>query len=167
MGSTKPPRGLIIDLITPLRQTGAVDGRGLGQLLDRVLPHVQAVFLASPCAGEGKQLNPSQREDLLDKTLVIVRGRVPVLVWISGETAEETRKTLRLLKKRLGARKYQGQLYWVDTPLLYHSNRGLHGHYQELASLTKMPFLLHNDPDVIRPLGRTLKIGRASCRERV
>jgi dihydrodipicolinate synthase/N-acetylneuraminate lyase len=157
MAVIKLPRGLIVDLITPLKENGAVDGRGLGQHLDRVLPHVQAVLLAGPDAGEGTHLKPSQKEQLLDKTLVIVRGRVPVMMWISGQTEDETRETLRLVEKRLDARKYTGQAYWVDAPLFYHSNRGLCDHYRALASLTKTPFLLYNDPDLIRQLGRPFK----------
>jgi dihydrodipicolinate synthase/N-acetylneuraminate lyase len=157
MAAIKPPRGLIIDLVTPLKENGAVDGRGLGQHLDRVLPHVQAVLLAGPDAGEGTHLKPTQKEQLLDEALVIIRGRVPVMMWLSGETEDETRETLPLLEKRLGARKYTGQVYWVDTPLFYHSNRGLFDHYRRLASLTKMPFLLLNDPSLIRQLGRPFK----------
>jgi dihydrodipicolinate synthase/N-acetylneuraminate lyase len=157
MAAIKPPRGLIIDLITPLKENGDVDGRCLGRHLDRVLPHVQAVLLAGPDAGEGTNLNPSQKEQLLDKTLAIIRGRVPVMMWISGDTGDETRETLLVLEKRLDARKYPGQIYWVDTPLFYHSNRGLFDHYQRLASLTKMPFLLHNDPDLIRHFSRSFK----------
>ncbi len=157
MAAIKAPRGLIIDLITPLKENGDVDGRCLGRHLDRVLPHVQAVLLAGPDAGEGTHLNPSQKEQLLDKTLLIIRGRVPVMMWISGDTGDETRETLLVLEKRLDARKYPGQIYWVDTPLFYHSNRGLFDHYRRLASLTKMPFLLHNDPDLIRQLGRSFK----------
>jgi dihydrodipicolinate synthase/N-acetylneuraminate lyase len=157
MAAIKPPRGLIIDLITPLKEKGAVDGRCLGRHLDRVLPHVQAVLLAGPGAGEGTHLNPSQKEQLLDKTLLIIRGRVPVMMWISGDTEDETRETLFVLEKRLDARKYLGQVYWVDTPIYYHSNRGLFEYYQRLASLTRMPFLLHNDPDLIGQLGRSFK----------
>jgi dihydrodipicolinate synthase/N-acetylneuraminate lyase len=157
MASIKPPRGLIIDLITPLKENGAVDGRGLGQHLDRVLPYVQAVLLAGPDAGEGTHLKPSQKEQLLDKALVIIRGRVPVMMWISGGTEQETRQTLPLLEKRLDSRRYTGQVYWVDTPLFYHSNRGLFDHYQRLASITQKPFLLHNDPNFIRQLGRPFK----------
>jgi dihydrodipicolinate synthase/N-acetylneuraminate lyase len=157
MEALKPPRGLIIDLITPLKEDGAIDGRGLGQLLDRVLPCVQAVLVASPYMGEGEHLNPPKREELFDKTLVVTRGRVPVMAWISGETADETRATLLLLEKRLRARNYTGQVHWVDTPLYYHSNRGLFDHYEDLIALTRSPLLIHNDPDLIRKRGRPFK----------
>ena len=83
-------RGLIIDLITPLSRGGDIDGPGLGWHLDNVLPHVQGLLLASPYVGEGKNLMPAQKEELLEKALVVVRGRVPILFWVSGETVEET-----------------------------------------------------------------------------
>src|SRR4030042_393563 len=86
MGSTKPARGLIIDLITPLRENGSIDGRGLARHLGKVLPCVQGVFLAEPLGGGGKGLGLPQREDLFDKSLVLIQGRVPLWIWISGKT---------------------------------------------------------------------------------
>jgi dihydrodipicolinate synthase/N-acetylneuraminate lyase len=157
MGSTKPARGLIIDLITPLRENGSIDGRGLARHLDRVLPCAQGVFLASPYAGEGRSLDFQQREELFDKSLAVIRGRVPLWIWISGETGDETEEMLHLLEKRLAARHYAGPVFWVDTPLLYHSNRGLFSHYRHLTSLTGLPFILHNDPDLIKDVARPLK----------
>jgi dihydrodipicolinate synthase/N-acetylneuraminate lyase len=157
MADPSPPKGLIIDLITPLKQGGNIDGRGLGRLLDRVLPFVQAVYLASPVAGEGRNLGAMQREELLEKTLVVARGRVPILIWVSQSTEEETQSTLSLLKRRLNKRKYKGPVFWVDTPLYYHSNRGLPLYYQSLSVGVKGPYLLHNDPALIRGLSRPLK----------
>jgi len=165
MAALGTPRGLIIDLITPLRTSGDIDGRGLGQHLDRVLPHVQAVFIASPSMGEGQNLGPEQVEELFEKTLVVARGRVPVLVWISRDTGEKTTETLLLLKKRLDIRKYSGQVFWVDSPLFYHSNRGLPLHYRNLSSMVDDPFLLHNDPELIKHLPRPLK--RANIRSSI
>jgi dihydrodipicolinate synthase/N-acetylneuraminate lyase len=157
MADSSSPKGLLIDLITPLKRGGDIDGRGLGRLLDRVLPFVQAVYLASPLSGEGRNLEAAQREELLDKSIVVTRGRVPVLIWISQGTEEETKTTLFLLKKRIEKRKYTGPVFWVDTPLFYHSNRGLPLHYRNLSIGNKGPYLLHNDPTLIRELARPLK----------
>ncbi|MDP6180558.1 MAG: dihydrodipicolinate synthase family protein, partial [Desulfatiglandales bacterium] len=147
----------IIDLITPLKRNGDIDGRGMGKHLDRVLPHVQALLLASPYMGEGRNLSSTRRNELLEKVLVVVQGRVPILVWISQDTEEKTKETLLLFKKCLELRKYTGQVYWVDTPLYYHSNRGLSLHYQNISSMVKEPLLLHNDPELIKQLANPLK----------
>ncbi len=152
-----PPRGLIIDLITPLKESKSIDGRGLGQHLDRVLPHIQGVWFASPYAAEGERLDAHQREELFDKALVIVRGRLPLWIWITRETGEETEEMIHLLEKRLSARNYTGPIFWVDTPLLYHSNRGLFTHYLRLTALTRVPFMIHNDSELIKGLRSPLK----------
>ena len=157
MEVSRSPRGLIIDLITPLRKGGEIDGNGLGKQLERVLPYVHALFLASPYMGEGNHLKPAQIEELLDRVMVVVRGRVPILVWISRSTEEETRETLVLLKKRLKTQNYTGPVFWVDTPLYYHSNRGLPQYYRNLFATLEDSFILHNDPELIKHLGRPLK----------
>jgi dihydrodipicolinate synthase/N-acetylneuraminate lyase len=151
------PRGLVVDLVTPLKENGEIDGPGLGRHLGRVLPQSHAVLIASPYAGEGINLSPTQREDLLDKTLPVVRGQVPLLVWVSRETEDGTIETLRVLQKGVNARKYIGPVFWVDTPLYYHSNRGLPIHYRTLCTMARRSWVLHNDPELIRQLGRSFK----------
>ena len=150
MAVSSPPRGLIIDVITPLKRGGDIDGRGLGKHLDRILPHAQALLLSSPHIGEGLYLTTEQKEELLEKALVVVRGQVPILFWITGDTGEKTEKTLLILKKRLGARYYTGPVFWADTPLYYHSNRGLPLHYRNLSTMVKEPFVLQNNPELIK-----------------
>ena len=157
MEAPAAPRGLIVDLITPLMTDGTVDGRGLARHLERMSPHVQAILLGSPRAGEGRNLSLEQRSDLLEKALVVIRGRLPLMIWVTGDREEKTRETLVSLKKILEKRKYKGEVFWVDAPLYYHSNRGLPTHYQDLASMVSEPFILHNDPDLIKTLPRTLK----------
>jgi dihydrodipicolinate synthase/N-acetylneuraminate lyase len=107
--------------------------------------------------GEGKYLGTEQREELLEKTLVVVRGRVPVLVWISCETEGKTKETLSNLENRAKKRDYGCQIFWVDAPLYYHSNRGLPSFYQSLLGQSGKPCLLYNDPEMIKGLARPFK----------
>lgn len=157
MQALVPPRGLIVDLITPLKHDRSIDGQGLGHLLDRLSPLAHAVFLASPDTGEGKNLSLAQRLELLEKALVVVRGRIPILFWITQEDEEKTTETLLGLKKTLERRRYEGQVFWVDTPLYYHSNRGLPALYRKLSSMVNKPFILHNAPEFIRSLAKPMK----------
>ncbi len=157
MAALSSPRGLIVDLVTPLKQNGDIDGRSLGRQLDRVLPHVQAVLVAGPYMGEGRNLSAGQRAELMEKALAVIKGQVPVLVWITQDTEQKTRETLGLLSKTLKTRKYKGQVCWLDTPLYYHSNRGLVSYYRDLTTLTPESWLLHNDPGLIDQLARSFK----------
>lgn len=165
MQETDAPRGLIVDLITPLSSDGEIDGRGLGRVLDRVLPHVQGVLVAGPHGGEGKALNLEMREGLLEKVLVVIQGRIPILMWVTGDSEEETRKTALALRGVLERRGYDGPLFWVDAPLVYRSNRGLPAYYRDLAGAVENPLILLNDPDRVRVLSRSLK--RANIRTSV
>jgi len=157
MEAPSAPRGLILDLITPLNEDGSVDGRGLGRLIDRTAGQVQGILISGPRGGEGTWLGPEKRLDLLDKTLVVVRGQIPLLVWITGETEDDTTELLVGLRRRIERRKYTGRVFWVDTPLYYHSNRGLPALYGEFCSKVREPFLLHNDPELIKGLAKPFK----------
>ena len=157
MAALIAPRGLIVDLITPLKNDGSVDDSGLKRLLDRTTPHSQALFLGSPHTGEGEKLTSDQRVELLEKALVVIRGRLPLLIWVTQDTEEKTTGTILALRKAIEDRKYAGQVFFVDTPLYYHSNRGLPPHYQIMCSMVHVPFILQNDPELIKDLDRPLK----------
>jgi dihydrodipicolinate synthase/N-acetylneuraminate lyase len=157
MAAMQLPKGLIVDLITPVLKNGEIDGKGLERHLENLMPCVQAIFLAGPYLGEGASLTPEQREALFYRTLLIVQSRLPVLVWISAATDEETKSTLLLLKKRIEKLRYEGPVFWVDTPLYYHSNRGLESSYKKLSSLVEEPFLLVNDPAFVKSKDQPLK----------
>jgi dihydrodipicolinate synthase/N-acetylneuraminate lyase len=78
-------------------------------------------------------------------------------MWISCETEEATRQTLSVLERRVQKRDYGSQVLWVDTPLYYHSNRGLPAFYRSLLSQTDRSCLLYNDPELIKALAHPLK----------
>ena len=153
----KAPKGLIVDLITPLDDKGDIDDDGLDSLLKNVLPHADAVLLASPQMGEGSGLGLKLKTDLLKKATAFIQGRIPIFLWISEDSVESTKKTLALLEDLLESYNYTGEVFWLDSPLFYHSNRGLYEHYQDLTLNTKYPFVLYNDPGLINMLERPLK----------
>lgn len=134
-----------------------MDETGLHRLLDRVLPHVQGIWLASPYGGEGGNLDGARRGDLLRKTLPRVRGKVPLFIWVTQPSPQSTLDTLHHLRDELESARYPGPVFWVDTPLYYQSNRGLPRYYQGMASLYEQGWVLHNDPDLIRRLARHFK----------
>jgi len=152
------PRGLIVDIITPFTKGGAIDGPGLRKLLTRISPHAQAVFLASPHTGEGKNLHTEQRVALLEEAIpAMAQNPIPILIWVTRDDEAESRSTTIALKKVIEKRGYMGDLFWVDTPLYYHSNRGLPDLYKALCSVVGRPYILHNDPDFINGLTRPFK----------
>ena len=157
MEVNKAPKGLIVDLITPLDDKGDIDNEGLSSLLKKVLPYADAILLASPQVGEGSGLSIKLKNSLLTMAATFIQGRKPIFYWISGDSVESTKKTISLLEDTLKLHHYKGEVFWLDSPLSYHSNRGLYDHYQGLSLNTRYPFVLYNDPGLITLLERPLK----------
>lgn len=158
MEAFEAPKGLIAELITPLESDGAIDIPGLKRLAERVSPHVQGVFLASPRAGEGAGLSLDQRLILLQETMRLLKNHpVTIFFWITGVHEEQTMETASTLQKWLENKGTPRNLLIVDTPLLYHSNRNLCEYYRRLSSVIKRPIILHNDPGIIASLKKPFK----------
>jgi dihydrodipicolinate synthase/N-acetylneuraminate lyase len=151
------PKGLIVDLITPLDDGGDIDTDGLCSLLQSVLPYADAVLLAGPRMGEGYGLSDARKKTLLEKAAEFLQGNIPVFFWISGDSAESTKEKLTFLEDTLESHHYEGEVFWLDSPLSYHSNRGLYDHYRDLTSKMRYPLILYNDPGLIKMLERPLK----------
>jgi dihydrodipicolinate synthase/N-acetylneuraminate lyase len=157
MKAVKLPRGLIVDLITPLDDRGGIDGEGLDSLLRKVVPYADGILLASPEMGEGRGLDMKVKLDLLEKATASIQGGIPMFFWISGDSVEATKQVLTHLGGVLESSNYKGMVFWLDSPLFYHSNRGLYDHYQDLTLNTRYPLVLFNDPGVIKSLKRPFK----------
>ena len=157
MAETASPKGLILDLITPISEDGSVDRAGLERHLDRVLPCVHGLLLCGPDAGGGESLGQAQRAALLDAVMDRCGEDMPLMVWITGRTTDETSGMIEVLEAAAEKRSYGGALLWVDTPLLYHSNRGLPQHYRDLLPISSRPIFLFNDPERVKRAARPLK----------
>ena len=158
MEAAAAPKGLIAELVTPLEGDGTIDISGFNRLVERVSHHVQGVFLASPRAGEGAALSLDKRLILLEETFRILRDRpVSILLWITGGHEEQTIEMASTLQKWLGNRRDSRNLFIVDTPLLYHSNRGLEEYYKQLSIVIEKPIILHNDPEIVALVKKPFK----------
>jgi len=157
MEARRLPRGLIVDLITPLDGKRCIDSQGLDSLLNKVLPYADAILLAGPQMGEGRALGIELKIELLERATAFIQGKVPIFFWISEESVQGTKDVIAQLEDVLESSRYKGVFFLLDSPLLYHSNRGLYDHYQDLTLNIRYPFVLYNDPRLIKPLKRPLK----------
>jgi len=155
---TLPPRGLIADLVTPFTENGALDAGGLERLIRRVSPYVHGMLAAGPSAGEGPRLDSETRVEIMVRALRAIGGKVPLFIWITGGNTEQTFRFLETLDQAAG-RTSRDLLYWIDTPLYYHSNRGLTALYHEISRHTERRLLLHNDPVLASRPNNPLKRG--------
>ncbi|MDD3581290.1 MAG: dihydrodipicolinate synthase family protein [Desulfobacca sp.] len=144
------PAGLIIELVTPLTATGSLDAEGLGRLVDWVAPYAAGIVAGSPGLGEALGLPDSLRQELLSRLIELWPGPGPLFFGVTADTREKTWDLIQELEAAGQSRYYDYQVYWLDLPLWYHSNRGLPAYYQQLLTAVKHPLVLLNQPDFIQ-----------------
>jgi len=152
-----PPRGLIVNLITPFDKAGQLDHQALTWLIRRVRDKAGAVLIGSIKIGEALHLKIEDRLLILNQALAGTGDSLPLFFEITcqseAQTAELLGKAETLLKKRNPA----ADIYYLLTPLIYHSNRNLPAHIKELGQKTSRPFILSNNPILIRKLSSAFK----------
>jgi len=160
-----PPEGLIVELVTPLRADGRLDGEGLFRLVERVALAADGLLAGGPGVGEALDLPLKTRRDLLTQLLDTVAGRVPLFFGVTGCSWEETRTLAAALLEEGRKRHYSGAVYLVDLPLYWHSNRGLPQAYQLLLQEVPLPLVVFNLPEVVR--GRAPRFKHRNIRTHV
>jgi len=137
--------------------------------LDRLVRFVGAgadgLVLGDLFCGEGLELSGETRAQLVRATLEISEGRWPIFVTITSDTEEETVALLEQMKRSVEGSGHLGQLFWIDYPIYYHSNRGLPQFYEALSRDTAVPFALANDGRLVE--GRKSNIKHKNIRTSV
>jgi len=86
----RPLRGVIVPLVTPLRERDRLDDADLERLLEHVLRGgVHGIFLLGT-TGEAPSLSHRLRHELVQRACRIVNGRVPVLVGVTDTSFVES-----------------------------------------------------------------------------
>lgn len=145
----EPPKGLICPLVTPIKG-GHVDTASLQRLIHHIAGSVNAVVLSDPVWGEALALSGKERLNVVEVALDSIRGRFPVLISITGNTPKDTLLILSELDNLIYRYDYPGPVFWVDTPICYHSNRHLPQFYKALTLETPFEFILCNNPSLVR-----------------
>ncbi len=136
-----PPKGLIIELISIKERDR------LKEHLESVKDIADAIFLFSPYVGKGFSLSLEEKKDIVGACIEVLQERQPVFIFVTSFTEEDTIKNIREFEKMVGS--YKRDIFWVDAPLYYHSNRGLPDMYERFSSMTDYPFILYNDPKIV------------------
>jgi dihydrodipicolinate synthase/N-acetylneuraminate lyase len=141
ISSSRPLRGIIPPMVTPLDCADSLDRAGLERLIEHMIAGgVHGIFILGT-TGEGPALSYRLRRELIDRTCAQVAGRVPVLVCIS-DTAYEESRTLAAHAKLAGADAV------VTAPPFYFevSQNDLFRLVQQLSSQVELPLYLYNMP---------------------
>lgn len=132
--------GLWLPVITPFRD-GAVDFASYRRLLEHYLALGVDGLFPLGTTGESPTLDDDEVEAVVDATLAVAAGRVPVFVGVGGN---DTRKVIKTLK-RLERLPFQGIVSvcpYYNRP----SQDGLIAHFRHIAAATDRDVLIYNIP---------------------
>ncbi len=138
---SKPLRGIIPPLITPLLENGALDRQGLERLIEHVIGGgVHGLFVLGT-TGETASLSSALKHELIQMTCQAVNNRVPVFVGITDCSPGESVLLARTADQH-------GASALVAAPPFYFSlsQRELIAYYKGIADRTSLPFFLYNFP---------------------
>ncbi len=150
------PLGLLVELVTPVTTSGTLAIPELQKLVARVIPEAAGLVAGTPLVGEGLALAPATRLALFQELLPLLPSHLPLFFCLTAATAAGTRKLAGELEGIWRGHPQTPPVFWVDLPLMYHSNRGLPQFYQELSAILTRPLILMNQPRSVRAVRRPL-----------
>lgn len=141
--------GVFVALVTPFQKGGgALDEAAFRALVRHLVDDVDGLVTAGT-TGEFPYLAPEERARLVELAVEEARGK-PV---VAGTGAASTREAIAHAAR---AERAGAAACLVVTPYFLHpSDKGIHQHFEEVASAVRIPIILYNIPQVVgAPLPR-------------
>ncbi len=138
---SKPLRGIILPMVTPLSERDALDAAGLERLIEHILAGgVHGLFILGT-TGEAPSLSYRLRRELIDRTCQAVAGRVPVLVGVTDNSFAES---LALARHAADA---GAEALVLSAPFFYAcAPEELWGYLKRFEANAPLPLVLYNIP---------------------
>ena len=135
-------RGCGTALVTPFRADGGIDERALCSLVEWQL--ASGVHFLVPCGttGETPTLAHDEWLRVIDITIEVARGRVPIL---AGATSNSTQEAVQRAKS-LGSRKGVDAILTASPYYNKPTQEGQYQHFKAIAEAVDKPIVLYNVP---------------------
>ena len=133
-------KGSIVAIVTPFKNN-RVDEKAMGDLIEWHISEGTDAIVPCGTTGESATLDYDEHYRVIEHTIQVVNGRVPV---IAGTGANSTDETIMMTRKakELGA---DGALLvapYYNKP----TQEGLYRHYRKVAEEVNIPIVLYNVP---------------------
>jgi 4-hydroxy-tetrahydrodipicolinate synthase len=132
--------GVWLPIITPFHD-GRVDLAGYQRLLEHYLETGISGVFPLGTTGESPTIEDDEVEAIVDRTLTVVAGRVPIFVGVGGNSTQKVLKTL----KRLERYPFPGIVSvcpYYNRP----SQDGMREHFTRIAEATDREIIIYNIP---------------------
>lgn len=132
--------GVWLPIVTPFRD-GKIDFESYARLVRHYLELGIAGLIPLGTTGESPTIDDGEVEEIVERTLAVVKGRVPVFFGIGGNATHRVVKQLRRLERHA----FDGILTvcpYYNRP----SQSGMRAHFREIAEATDRRILIYNIP---------------------
>lgn len=134
-------QGSIVAMVTPFKDDGSVNFEVLTQLLERQIAGGTDAILALGTTGESAAMTHEEDAAVVEHTLKVVNGRVPVVVG-SGSNCTATQLEQSRRYQSMGA-----DALLLITPYYNKANaEGMYHHFADVADAVDIPCILYNVP---------------------
>lgn len=161
----KEIKGVISPLLTPFTPEGEVYEKGLRELIEFLISHIDGLF---PCGtyGSGPLMRLEQRKKVAEVVVDQVKGRIPVILHVG---CADTQSAIDLAKH---AEKIGADAVASVPPYYYqYGEDEILNHYRQLLNAVKVPVYLYNNPHAsgnpVSPnlLAKTAELGLAGVKD--
>jgi len=137
----KSLKGIFPAVSTPLTEEGALDEKGLRNLVAHLLEGGVHGLWVLGSGGSFVALTDDQKLQIIRIVVEEVRGRIPILVGAGDCTTAKVIQNVNLVAE-MGA-----DAAFVVAPFyFFHSQSELICHYEEIALKAKLPIMIYNNP---------------------
>lgn len=135
-------RGTGVALVTPFKNNGAIDWEDLEKIIEHVIAGGVEFLVSLGTTGESVTLSEEEQRQVLDFTIKVNRGRLPLVAGVFGgnNTAELVRK--------ISGFNFEGIDALLSSNPAYNKpgQEGIFQHYMELAEVSPKPIIIYNVP---------------------
>ena len=134
-------KGSFVAMITPFTESGKVDEKGIGKLVEFHIKNGTDGIVPCGTTGESPTLSHEEHKRVVEITINAVAGRIPV---IAGTGSNSTWEALDLTShaKEAGADGALIVVPYYNKP----TQKGLYLHYKEIADNVDIPIIVYNVP---------------------
>lgn len=137
----RPLAGCGTALVTPFRRDGSVDEEALRRLVAWQVD--EGVHFLVPCGstGEAATLTPAEHRRVVEVTVEVVAGRVPV---VAGAGSNDTARAIATSREMKAA----GATHLLHVSPMYNKppQRGIVAHFRAIADAVDLPIVVYNVP---------------------
>lgn len=133
--------GSITALITPMNQDGSLDFPSFEKLVDWQIREGTSALCAVGTTGESPTLSHEEHHAVVERTIKVANGRVPVIAGAGSNSTSEATDLARYAEKA-GASAVLVVAPYYNKP----TQEGLYQHYMAVADAISIPVILYNIP---------------------